>query len=116
MSRPDLKPGRTAASGNGAPDNAAIRDMVREAAEGTRFARPAPGDTGAPAGAGQGRAPPPEPAKKATFDLPLSLHRALQLAAVEKGVTMRHIVLQSLHAAGYPVPATELVADRRTNR
>lgn len=120
MSRPDFKSRRPGDGAGGsdplAPtdDNAAIRAMARSVAEGTRFDRPAPGaESGAPVPPDR---PPPEPAKKATFDFPLSLHKALQLAAVEKGVTMRHILLQALADAGYPVSPADLVPDRRAGR
>lgn len=116
MTRPEFKPRRAAMD---TADNEAIRAMARSVAEGTRFDRPAPGSeerAGVRAGGSPGDPPAAEPAKKATFDFPLSLHKALQRAAVEKGVTMRHIILQALADAGYPVAPAELVPDRRAGR
>lgn len=38
------------------------------------------------------------PTKKATYDLPVDLHRTLHLHAVSSGVPMRELVVRYLHA------------------
>lgn len=109
MSRPTFKPARPGET----PDNAAIRALAQAAAGGTRFDRPAPGPAASDAAPAR---EPAEPTRKATFDLPATLHRELQRAAMEQGVTMRHLILRALADAGYAVSEAALVPDRRSER
>lgn len=57
---------------------------------------------------------PAEPLKKATYELPVSLHRDLNLHAVQQGTNMRDLVIRYIEA-GLKTDGAQLTPRKRGN-
>jgi hypothetical protein len=112
----DLTPQRPDAGAKGLPslpprtldDDSAVEEAGRAVASGwgasTRLPPTAPAR------------PPSSPTLRLNIDIPDYLDQALRDAAHHQRKSVRALVLEALHAAGYTVLPQDMVADRRRKR
>jgi hypothetical protein len=111
----DLTPQRPDAGGKGLPSLAprTLDDDSAVEAAGRAVASGWGASTRLPAAAAR---PPSSPTLRLNIDIPDYLDQALRDAAHHQRKSVRALVLEALHAAGYTVLPQDMVADRRRKR
>ena len=95
------------------PKRARRRNNARRTAQSTAPARPADAPKTNPEQNTAKRPAEDEPSRQFTLHLRESLHRALAVAALERGTSMRGIILDALKQQGFDVADADLLDKRR---